>query len=949
MLRNTLIASVVLLSGCNLMPSHETTVGQLHADKASIEDLPLPSVTHKDVRNDYRELLKIVEDRELSEQIERRIAGVYMLEGDHKLLEGNLPPKEGYFAPAIKSYNEVVKKYPDTPDNAESLYQLAKAYDLDGKEKQALESLDRFIKYHGESPRLGEVYFRKGDILFRQGRYEEAEDAYRSVIALGQESAFLNNSYYLLGWAEYKQSRYDSSIDSFARVLDRMIPEDGKVERLNKVDRSLVDDTLHIMSLSLAYSGGAQKLKSFFTGRPQSDKYAWLLYSGLGKHFLDKERFEDSAASFRVFVMQNPTSDRAPEMHSEMIRSYVKGEFSSQVLPEKEQYVKNYGIESEFWRTKGSDIRAKVIPNLKSYLDELARHYHAKGQRLKKKIAEADPGSKQQTTLSADEQESFLKAANFYGQYMKTFPRDPRVPEMVYLRAEAYFDGGNYVGAIADYEKTAYEYNDRKYGPDAGYAAIIAFQKQAEVLRGKFGAQSQQLTQWRSKSVDNQLRFVETYPADKRSGAVLAKTAEELFALKRYDKALEIATGIVNGQGKIDDKLNHTAYGVIALSQYELGDYAQAEAGYLNQLKYTSKGSKEYGEIVERMATAVYKQGESAVQAGDLEKAIKQFLRIKAVAPMSNARVVAQYDAASHMMKMELWDEAIPELLELRSKFPKHEITKDISKKIAYAYEQDEQWHKAAEEYMDLYRKAKDEGVRRDALFIAAELYEKAGDYDVAIGHFKRWAHTYEEPFDNRMEARYHLSYLYKKNNDMIRHLYWLRRIIDGDSKAGGKRTDRSKFLAAQANAEYGDYWTWEFKRIKLRAPLDKWMPLKNEKLKNALDRYKRAANYGIQEVSTRAFYSIGALYERFAKELMKSPRPRGLSKLEREQYEVLLEEQAIPFEELAIEIHQSNIQKAWDGNYNSWVGNSFVSMAKLSPARFDKEELQVSYGNGIR
>jgi tetratricopeptide (TPR) repeat protein len=949
MLRKTLIALLVLLTGCNMMPHHETTVGQLNADNAPIGDLPLPKVTHKDVRNDYRELLKIVEDKELGEQIERRIAGVYMLEGDHKLLVGNPPPKDGYFAPAIKSYNEVVKKYPETPDNSESLYQLAKAYDLDGKEKKALEALDRFIKHYRESPRLGEVYFRKGDILFRQGRYEEAEDVYKSVISLGQESTFLNNSYYLLGWTEYKQSKYDDSIESFARVLDRMVPENGKVEQLNKVEKSLVDDTLHIMSLSLAYAGGAQKLKSFFSGRLQSDKYSWLLYAGLGKHFLNKERFEDSAASFRVFVMQNPTSDRAPEMHSEMIRSYVKGEFSSQVLPEKEQYVMNYGIDSEFWRTKGSDIKAKVMPNLKSYLDELARHYHAKGQKLKSQLSENDPTSKRYASLESNEKESFLKAANYYGQYMKTFPRDPKVAEMVYMRAESYFDGGNYVGAIGDYLMTAYDYKNQKYGSDAGYAAIIAFQKQAEVLREKFGDESQQVQKWRSKSVDNQLRFVESYPNDKRSSAVLAKTAEELFALKRYEKALEIATGIVNGQGKIDEKLNNTAYGVIALSQYQLGNYAEAEGGYRNQLKYLKKESKEYGEVVERLATAIYKQGESAVQAGDLESAIQQFIRIKKVAPLSNARVVAQFDAATHMMELELWDSAIPELIELRKIFPQHKLIKDISTKIAYAYEQDEQWTKAAEEYMEIYRKAIKDDVKRDALFIAAELYEKAGDYDISIGYFKRWAHTYEEPFDNRMEARYHLSYLYKKKNDMTRHLYWLRRIIDGDKKAGDKRTERSKWLAAQANAEYGDYWSWEFKRIRLRAPLEKWIPIKNEKLKNALDRYKKAAQYGIHEVSARAFYSIGFLYERFAKELMNSPRPRGLSKLELEQYEVILEEQAMPFEDLAIEIHQSNIQNAWDGNYNNWVGNSFVSMAKLSPARFDKEEHKVSYGDGIR
>ena len=81
----------------------------------------------------------------------------------------------------------------------------------------------------------------------------------------------------------------------------------------------------------------------------------------------------------------------------------------------------------------------------------------------------------------------------------------------------------------------------------------------------------------------------------------------------------------------------------------------------------------------------------------------------------------------------------------------------------------------------------------------------------------------------------------------------------------------------------------------------------------------------------------------------MASPRPKGLSQSELEQYEILLEEQAIPFEELAMELHLGNIQQAWEGRFNPWVERSFAAMARLSPARFDKQELLASYGDGIR
>jgi tetratricopeptide (TPR) repeat protein len=228
MLRRSVLAIMFLASGCGLSP-HSKTIGQIGGRDVLLDDVPLPRVSHQDVRDEYRNLLEDVDDKELREQIERRIAGVYMLEGDYKQVMGVAPPAEGYFAPAIESYQEVIAKYPGDSDNAESLYQLAKAYDLDGKDQQALGVLDSFIQDYPDSARLPEVYFRKGDIHFRHGQYEEAQKAYLSVIATGQDSAFINNSYYLLGWSRYKLGEYEKGMESFAEVLDRLVPEDGKV------------------------------------------------------------------------------------------------------------------------------------------------------------------------------------------------------------------------------------------------------------------------------------------------------------------------------------------------------------------------------------------------------------------------------------------------------------------------------------------------------------------------------------------------------------------------------------------------------------------------------------------------------------------------------------------------------------------------------------------------
>ena len=66
---------------------------------------------------------------------------------------------------------------------------------------------------------------------------------------------------------------------------------------------------------------------------------------------------------------------------------------------------------------------------------------------------------------------------------------------------------------------------------------------------------------------------------------------------------------------------------------------------------------------------------------------------------------------------------------------------------------------------------------------------------------------------------------------------------------------------------------------------------------------------------------------------------PRGLYPAELEQYELAMEEQAYPFEEKAIKVHQSNLALITKGVYNQWIEKSLQKLAKLVPARYDKPE----------
>ena len=175
-----------------------------------------------------------------------------------------------------------------------------------------------------------------------------------------------------------------------------------------------------------------------------------------------------------------------------------------------------------------------------------------------------------------------------------------------------------------------------------------------------------------------------------------------------------------------------------------------------------------------------------------------------------------------------------------------------------------------------------------------------------------------------------------------------LREIIVADRSAGAGRTDR----AAAGGEGYIDANTparEEFKSIKLVVPLKKSLAEKRKAMEAALKAYEAAADYQVAEVTTAATFESAELYRQLGKDLMSSERPKNLKKDELEQYDVLLEEQAFPFEEKAIKLHEVNTARTKDGTYDEWVQKSFAALAQLNPGRYGKVEIGEQQVESIR
>ena len=135
-------------------------------------------------------------------------------------------------------------------------------------------------------------------------------------------------------------------------------------------------------------------------------------------------------------------------------------------------------------------------------------------------------------------------------------------------------------------------------------------------------------------------------------------------------------------------------------------------------------GDPQLGEITERVASSIYKQGEQARTAGQLDVAVDHFLRVGQAAPASSVRATAEYDAGAALMQMGDWNRATTVLEGFRASFPAHELAADVTTKLAVAYVEAGNSARAASEFERIADGDGPVEVKREALWRSAELYE---------------------------------------------------------------------------------------------------------------------------------------------------------------------------------------------------------------------------------
>ncbi len=842
-----------------------------------------------------------------------------------RLVESDLGTPDD-LATAIAQYRRVLAEMPDDPANDLALYQLARAEQLAGHNDSMVALLGELDRRYPQSLLRADALFRAAESLYLERDYAAAESRYRSVLDVGEAAPQFEAAQYKYGWTLYQQGKHADAVPVFVSILTRSLPGGEPAQFAGALvmpgaGNEQMTESLRVLGLSFAALGGGAAINRYLATNAEP-KFFITLYAALGAQLLDLRRYSEAAQTYRAFVERYPHHRLAPAFDAQAIAAYRDGGFTEPMLALKEGFVERYAPGARYWDGRTAD--AATLSDVKAQLGELAVHAHAQAQQIP-------------AAAAAQRQHAYRLAAGYYQRELTLFPDDIAAATTTLRLADTLLDAGQHSEAAQQYERSAYAYPPHAQTAEAAYAAVQAWQ---QTVSHATAAQRSDALQ---AAVNSSLLLAEKVPAHPMKAAALASAAQNRYTLNDYAGAIALAQQVIAGTASAAQQRD--AWTVIADAQFAQNDYAAAEAGYrvlLAQVAIPAEAAAR-PQWSQRLAVSLYKRGELARGEGQLREAAGLFEQAAAAAPDPLIRAPAEYDAASAYYSLEDWPASQRAFERFLSRNSDHALSADAESKLALAYERGGQLAAAAAMYQRVaLRPTTQTDLRREASWLSASLYDRAQARGNAMAAYRSYVDRYPLPLLPAQRARQRLADYSSSAADQAAP--WLQAIVDADQRSGSREAE-SRQLAAAASLQLGRNAATVLARMPLRGALKDSLAQRIAQTRSAVELLERAAAYGFAETTTAATYELGSLYLGLGRALLASDRPAGLSADEREQYELLLEEQAYPFEEKAIAAYESNLSRLNQDLWNEWVRRSAQALATLVPVKYGKQdERETSY-----
>ena len=915
--------AISFLMACSGSKYGGDTLSQLKPEKMEVVEPQALDVSALDTIESYRKLTDFPADNPFRPKAMHRLADLLLDYGEErevKLVDANkLEGDIGEYAESIQIYEDLLSTYPNYPATDEVLYQLARAYDKTSDLDRSDELLARLVNEFPHSQHIDEAQFRLGESYFLQGELAQAQQAYQAVLDQGQAGPFYEHVLLKNSWTLYKRDQLDTALESFFSLLALKFSAakfdqlSGEPSNIGKADMEVVNDALRGMTLIFSLKNDAGELDKF-SARYGSPRYNHLVYLRLAQLFHGGERFRDEGRIYQAYVTANPNTPYAAIFQLHLVDSFRHSRDYDHVIQAKQDFLNHLWHPETDRRNYGVKYDAHLSMFASAFLNDLSEYYHSRYQKNKHK-------------------NDYDAAVDWYQRYLSHFKSASNSIEKHFLLAELLYERNDYQAAGKEYEHVAYQYQMHGRAAEAGYSAILSYQKLLE------GADDKNIDNWRRLQRASAVKFAKTFPEDSRVPNTVMVLANDDYERGEMEAAKQLLEALLDGTQTLDKTISYSAWLMLGHITYQAEDYLRAEHAYQSARKFVVAYTPQAFEAEEWQAASIYKQAEAVMQRGEIRAGVDMLLRIPLVAPNSSVVAQAKFDAAAELISLEEWQQATNLLEQFQGTYPDHKLQSEVPTKLAFVYMKQGRTLDAAYAYEQIAIHNKDREVQQEALLQAAQLYHEAENYTKATQTYKHYLNRYPDLDLQTFEVRQRLADIYAQQGQLNSRDHWLKDIIKQAKSSGFKQNDAVQYMASTAAFTLAERSYAEFESIELVEPIRERLAQKRRKMEVALSAYEQVGSYGYADYVSASTHRVGEIYYHLSQALFNSERPDNLDDEEMEQYEIMLEEQAYPFEEKAIDILESNIVRIRDGVYNNWIDESISTLAELLPAQYAKRE----------
>jgi TolA-binding protein len=477
--------------------------------------------------------------------------------------------------------------------------------------------------------------------------------------------------------------------------------------------------------------------------------------------------------------------------------------------------------------------------------------------------------------------------------YIKTYPTDKQIPELLFRQGKLYYDYQVYDPAVRQWGLLLEKYPNDKYAAGAGELILDSFNKSEDYANIETWARRlKSAPSFQSPAQQTRLNGL-IVGAVFKLGESLAKKGEHGKAAEAY---LRAAREFPKEQRSAQAAVN-----------------AEVEARRAADLATLSAAAKilvDNHRQREEAAEGIWIAASTYQEVGLFSEAASYHAILADSWPKSPHHKDAAYNAVLLRATVGEHDKAIESGQKFKKYYPRDESTDEVTFLMGKAHEKADKKSDAAALYDAYSRSARSVSSQIEALVRLATV--KAGDERQSGAALER------------------AIQLYKARKSSV--------------------DDRGKYYAARARYMQGEVILKKFQDVKIEGDvkqLKERLKKKSELLKKAAETFLSTAEIGAAEWTTAALYQIGVTYESFSKALLNSPPPSNLSADEKELYQQSIDEFVVPIEERSLEAYESGWHKAVElGIFNSWTAKMREALGRLNSELYPPLKEQ---GFGIR